>query len=299
VKVTVTFSDGKTITITSHSQSVYMLPWTIETNVANTETFNRDISLALGAILPVGSTNRERIVSDYVGIALATVVMNTIEPQWKLMAAEGKAADALIEIRRKYQVIGADVNPNHDVTFGVYSQRHGGVEENLHAIVRRSLFPKNLTEEAILLYKNGKVRGVDEFSNGSSRYEDLVLSVPWLSQLWKQYPRWPITLLWVHDVSLSDKGMRQFSADMHKLRKDALADEVRKVQRDVAVLNVSYGDWWLVLPDKRMVLWRYESVSGLLGFKQSQISAAECTDYQGVTGGCVGAVISPDGQFIQ
>jgi len=53
------------------------------------------------------------------------------------------------------------------------------------------------------------------------------------------------------------------------------------------------------LPDKRMVLWRYESVSGLLGFNQSQFSANECADYQGVTGGCVGAVVSSEGELVR
>ncbi len=59
--------------------------------------------------------------------------------------------------------------------------------------------------------------------------------------------------------------MQNFAADMHALRNDGLAEEVRRVQQDVALLNVNYGDYWLVLPDCRMVLLRYESVMGLLG----------------------------------
>jgi hypothetical protein len=85
---------------------------------------------------------------------------------------------------------------------------------------------------------------------------------------------------------------------MHTLGKDALVSEVRQVQSQVVVLNVSYGDWWLVLPDRRMILWRYESVMGLLGLKKSELHEHECTDYQGVTGGCVGAVVSADGELI-
>lgn len=38
------------------------------------------------------------------------------------------------------------------------------------------------------------------------------------------------------------------------------------------------GDWWLILPDRRMILWRYESVSGLLGHKKSEFHVDECTD---------------------
>jgi hypothetical protein len=85
---------------------------------------------------------------------------------------------------------------------------------------------------------------------------------------------------------------------MHAIKKDALANEVRQVQSQVAVLNIGYGGWWLVLPDRRMVLWRYESKSGLVGHKASEFHVHECTDYQSVFGGCVGALFSPEGELI-
>jgi len=83
--------------------------------------------------------------------------------------------------------------------------------------------------------------GVDQFLQDASRYEDLALSVPWLSKLRDKYPKWGTSLLWVHDKSLSDKALQNFAADMHALGKDALVNEVRQVQSQVAVLNVSYG----------------------------------------------------------
>lgn len=170
-------------------------------------------------------------------------------------------------------------------------------EENLHLDLKRKDFPQGFAVTALLLDKGGKVSGVDEFLQGAYRYEDLALSVPWLAELRAKYPKWGTTLLWVHDKSLTDKAFNNFAADMHAVGKDGLVNEVRQVQSDVAVLNVSYGDWWLVLPDRRMILWRYESVRGLLGWKQSDFHAHECTDYQGVTGGCVGALFSPDGEL--
>ena len=51
--------------------------------------------------------------------------------------------------------------------------------------------------------------------------------------------KWGTTLLWVHDRSLSDKALKNFAADMHKIGTDALANEVKQVESDVAVLNVS------------------------------------------------------------
>jgi hypothetical protein len=297
--VTITYSDGNTIVVSSHSQSQYMLPWKIERNGNSSETFNKNISAALTRLLPQGATNRERIAGEDFDVALAGIVMKNIQGQWKLLRAEDRDRAAITRIRSAYALVSADVNPYHDVTFGVYSEKNGGEEENLHARVRNPKFPRNLTEEVILLYKEGKVRGVDQFLADGGRYERLVLSVAWLARRWGRYPKWPATLLWVHDSSFSDKAMQNFAADMRRLGKDRLADEVRSVQNDVAVLNISYGDWWLVLPDKRMVLWRYESVSGLLGFKQSQFSPKECADYQGVTGGCVGAVISQEGKVMR
>jgi hypothetical protein len=71
------------------------------------------------------------------------------------------------------------------------------------------------------------------------RCNDLALSVPWLTKLHEKYPKWGTTLLWVHDRSLSDKALKNFAADMHKIGTDALANEVKQVESDVAVLNVS------------------------------------------------------------
>jgi hypothetical protein len=296
VRITLTYADNSSIVVSSVSQSEYMLPWKIIKNGQPAETFDREISSALTKLLPEGATNRERINGDDFALTLASALMANIQEQWKLILAEGKCGDALKQIKKSYALIGADVNSYHDVDFGVYSEKHGGVEENLHADVRKPSFPQGFSETAILLYRDNHVQGVDDFLSRATRYEQLVQAVPWLARFHEKHPKWQTTLLWVHDASLSNKGMRQFTNDMHLLRKDALAEEVRKVQHDVAVLNVSYGDWWLVLPDKRMILWRYESVSGLLGFKQSNFPSRECSDYQGVTGGCVGAIVSPEGE---
>jgi hypothetical protein len=89
--------------------------------------------------------------------------------------------------------------------------------------------------------------------------------------------------------------MSLFAADMNAMGKSVLVDEVRAEQDKIALITIRYGDYWLVLPDKKMVLWRYTSVSGLLNFKSSDFPFRRCSEYNGVTGGCVGAVILPDG----
>jgi len=300
VKVTVLYADGSRAVLSSHSQSEFMLPWRVEVGDTSAETFNKSISVALAALMPKKATNRDRISGDGLDLTLAEAVMRGVENEWNLSNVNAHGSEALGKIGSVYKVLSADINSYHDVTFGVYvkdSTVEG--EQNLHVELTRQDLPPGFAVTAILLYKDGKVLGVDEFLHGISRYEDLVLAVPWLSRLRAEYPKWGTTLLWVHNKSLSDKALQNFAADMHALGKDMLVNEIRQMQSQVAVLNVNYGDWWLVLPDQRMVLWRYVSVMGLLGWKKSDFLARECTDYQGVTGGCVGAVLSPDGELIR
>lgn len=300
VKVTVVFVDGSRTILSSQSQSEFMLPWKIEGTSESGETYNKNISVAVAAMLPRKATNRERISGDGLDLALAWVVMDALKDDWNLSNVKAHAGEALGRIGNAYTILNADINPYHDVTFGVYVNYGKGEEgeENLHLDLKRADFPQGFFVTAVLLYQHGKVVGVDDFLQNAPRFEDLALSVPWLTKLHAKYPKWGTTLLWVHDKSLSDKGLKNFAADMHNIGKDALVNEVKNVQSEVAVLNVSYGDWWLILPDRRMILWRYESVMGLLGWKKSDFHERECADYQGVTGGCVGALFSPDGELI-
>jgi len=161
--------------------------------------------------------------------------------------------------------------------------------------LRQASFPQGFFENAILLYSDGKVSGTEDFLQNANKYEKLVFSVPWLKSLTAKYPGYRIELFWVHDRSFSEKAMRIFAADMDAMGESALADEVRAEQDKIALITIQYGDYWLVLPDERMVLWRYTSVSGLLNFKPSDFRFKRCSDYNSVTGGCVGAVVLPDG----
>jgi len=297
IEITLTRDDGSIISVSSHSQYSFMLPWDISTAGDTLSTFNSKVSSAIAKLMPKKATNRERILDEEFNVELGEAVMKHIEGEWNLLGVEDKAGSALAILRTRYTVKTADINPYHDVAFGTKWNKGKGEEENLHATLQESDFPKNFYDTVILLYKDGQVSGAEEFIRNAGRQEQLVLSVPWLVQVLAKYQRLGISLLWVHDQSFSDKAMQNFAADMHVVGRDDLAEEVRRVRKGVALLSVSYGDYWLVLPDRRMVLWRYESVMGLLGFSPSDFARHECTDYQAVTGGCVGKVVSSNGEL--
>jgi hypothetical protein len=299
VEVAVTFDDGTTLSATSYSQYLFMLPWKVTGISGTVSTYNADISRAVAALMPKKATNRYRIAGEGLASDLAEAVVRHVKNDLELLDAENRASDTLATLRTRYVVESAEINPYHGVVYGLEWKSNQPHEENLHATLRRESFPKGFSEDAILLYKDGKVLGTEDFLQNASKYENLAFSVPWLNGLLSRYPAFGVQLLWVHDRSFSEKAMRNFAADMDILGKDELASEVRAEQNEVALITVNYGDYWLILPDKRMILWRYTSVSGLLNFKSWHLNTRRCSDYATVTGGCVGALIVPDGTLVK
>jgi hypothetical protein len=89
--------------------------------------------------------------------------------------------------------------------------------------------------------------------------------------------------------------MQNFASDMALLGKSSLAREVDSVQDRAALILLDYGSDWIALPDKRMILWRHYLPATFLKWRPSDFDIHRCADYNANGGGCVGAVISPDG----
>jgi hypothetical protein len=296
-KVEVTFEDGSTTTALSASQYLFMLPWKVMRNGEAITTYDANISRAVAALMPNEATNRSRIAGEALDVDLAEAVMHHIEKEWNLLDVENRVGGTLTTLRGTYTVESAEINAYHGVAYGVAWKGNQPHEENLHVVLRQESFPQSFFENAIFLYIDGNVSGTEDFLQNAGKYENLVFSVPWLNHLTAGYPGYRIELLWVHDRSFSEKAMKIFATDMDAVGKGALANEVRAEQDKIALITIDYDDYWLVLPDERMIFWRYSTVSGLLNFKASDFSVQRCAEYSSVTGGCVGAVILPDGTF--
>jgi hypothetical protein len=81
------------------------------------------------------------------------------------------------------------------------------------------------------------------------------------------------------------------------LRKPSLVNEVAAAQNDICLLLVGrkyIEAYWMVLPDKRMVLWRFEDRYALLKWKAKDFAFWKCEDSRS---DCVGAIISPYGKL--
>lgn len=298
LEVTITDKDGKQTTVASDSQYLFMIPWKITREGKTVETYNTHLSYAVANLLPKKFTNGARLTGERLRSDLAEAVMRRIKRDWDSLDAENKAGKYLESLRSKFIIEDVDINPYHNVDYGKEWVKGNPSDINLHATLRRGDFPENFFVSIVLPFKDGRVENVDLFLNTIERYRSLAMSVSWLTEYLKANPKVSIELRFVTDRSFSEKAMRIFADDMKGVGKEALATEVAAVQKDVSLIAVGrdyYQAHWLILPDGRMILWRYRGADALLKWKPDDFTHKDCKDYQGQ---CVGAVISPDGMLV-
>jgi hypothetical protein len=302
VNIQVDFADGTTEFVSSHAQAAFMLPWKVETSNATFETYNASISRALAALMPKKAVNRERIAGEGLTEAIKEAADRALEPELNRLDAMNRAEAALAEVKTRYSIGEAEINSFHHPEYGIAWADGQPHETNLHLELMRGDFPPNVTDAVVLEFRDGKVLNVDQFMSSMSKYEGLALSVEWLSAYLLRHKNVPIRISYVHDLSIGAKAMSVFAADMGAIHRDDLVREVAAHQSEAALLITgrTYAEsYWIVLPVKRMVLWRYNGPSGLLKWKPSDFPTSECADYGVPFGGCVGAAISPDGDLIK
>jgi hypothetical protein len=301
VEVEITEADGSKTIISSDKQPTFMLPWKIEKNGQTFETYNAEISRALTALLPKKFTNRERLSGENFRYILAQSVMWRIKENWNLLEAENKDGDAFSNLKENYEILSAEINPHHGVDFGDEWEKGVSPGRNLHAILRKSDFPKRFAVALKLPFRNGKVENLEIFHDKIDAYRNLIFSVPWLKNHIEN-ANGGIWLRFVTNRSFSEKAMKRFAADMNKIGKNELVAEIEKEQENIALISVGggleyYQSYWLVLPNKKVILWRYRYPL-LLNWSEKDFETKECSDRISAGLKCIGAVIEPDGNII-
>jgi hypothetical protein len=297
--VTVALKDGGRWVCSSDSYYPFMLPWKVNRGHEEETTYNADISRALAALMPQGSVNRNRLSDEELKDWLSDAVMRHIKEQWDLLGVENRAPESFAELRRSFEVQHARINPYRSVDYGYVGKEKGPHEENLLATFRQPSLPPNVAEDVALLCRDGKIEGASELAERIGPYVTLALSVPWLNEYRANHPAQKMYIRFVHDRSFSDKAMQNFTADMKQLGKESLADEVARVQDKVALVFLDYGSDWIVLPDKRMILWRHYLPASFLKWTQADFTFKRCVEYNANNGGCVGMIVSADGVLQQ
>jgi hypothetical protein len=293
------YDDGSKVTASTHSYYVFMIPWLVDGQGG--ATYNAEISRAVAALLPKNAVNKDRLGGDGLTTKLTEALMSSIETEWNLKGGEELVGGALAQLRQKYEVVNTEITPYHHPEYGTATYKHEPEESNLHATLRKPEFPKNVVDEVVLREDHGEVTGVDDFLKYGERYERLALSVPWLNEYIKKYPKAFFRISYVHDASFGNKALRTFTADMKLRERPDLIRKVTAQQKEIALLmvGIEYSEsYWLVFPDKHLMLWRYEGRSGLLKWTTSDFGEGECADYRVNNGGCSGREVSAAGELI-
>lgn len=294
----VTFEDGAKLNAGTHSYYPFMLPWSV--GAQGEQTYNADISRAVANLLGKKSANKNRLGGSTLAYELLETAKRSVEREWNLLGSEDRAGDALAVLRTRYEVVASEINPYHHREYGTATYKGEPEQVNLHATLRKSSFPPSVSVALVLQQVQGKVQGIERFLASAEKYEDLVMSVPWLSRYIKDHPRIAVRISYVQDRSFGDKALRTFTEDMKFRDRPDLIEQVRAQQDDIALMivgNTYTETYWILFPDKQMLLWSFEGPSGLLKWTAADFSAGECADYKTNYGGCSGREITPEGEL--
>ena len=299
--IEITESDGNKIVVGSDAQPSFMLPWEIVRNGKTIQTYNANISHTLVALLPKKFANKDRLSGEDLRRVLAESVMREIKDDWELLESENKAGNTLNVLKETYKIVSSEINPYHGVDFGLEWGKDKPTETNLNLILRKDNFPKSFAIQLKLPIQNEKVETLDNFQNKINQYQDLVFSISWLKN-YIESGKINVELRFIKNRSFSEKAMKKFADDMNKIGKSELVSEVKKEQENIALIGVGggleyYQSFWLVMPSKKVILWRYRYPM-LLDWNEKDFQANECTDDIAAGLKCVGAVISLNGNII-
>lgn len=298
VRIKIQFGDGKTWTAETRNQASFMLPWTVQRDGESFKTFNADIPKAVATLLPKGSMNRERLAGAGLEELIVRALEPTIKKQWQEIGAEDQAGRALAALRQHYAIRRSEVSDHISLSFGPDSYDSSSKQTNLQADVRRQSFPTNLVVATVFPIENGNAVGLDAFLRGGQKYEQIVLSNPWLMSSLKKHSDLGAWLMYVKDSSMSDKALRIFSSDMHDLGRDDLAREVSQRLSEVALLNY-YGNYLILFPDHHAIIWRWGKYRDLFSWPAATLKTERCERYPTVTEGCVAAQVDPSGRLLR
>lgn len=301
IEINITEIDGTNSTVRSNAQPLFMLPWEVVRGNKVVKTYNANIAKALVALVPKKFTNRERLTGEGLRSELAKNVMDFIEDNWEILEVQNKAGNTFAELQKDYKIVSAEINSNHDFDFGDEWEKDKILEKNIHFLLRKDDFPTSFSIRLKLTTQKDKVENLESFQNKINKYHELIFSVPWLKNFIENGKR-NIELRFIKNRSFSEKAMKKFADDMNKIGKKDLIAEVEAQKENTVLIGVGggleyYQSFWLVLPSKNIILWRYRYPI-LLNWKEEDFEKGECTDKIAAGLKCIGAVISPEGKII-
>lgn len=173
-------------------------------------------------------------------------------------------------------------------------QRKGKAKEEIwEGVLQSSSLPPNVSLEVTLPVEGDRFAVPEGLAERIERVAALPLSVPWFKAFVEQHPGIEVILYFDTDRSLPPLWLRMFTDSMNQGNEEqkALGAEVARSAAAVSFLRVRGGEdrWsrWIVLPDRRMILWEYHG-DGVLEGRVPACVQVPCR---------VGLLVPPEGRF--
>ncbi len=259
------------------------IPWQIYKNGRKTTTYNAHISHAISNLMPEKSANKRRLIGEDLRGELATALMDEIGDKWNLLQVEEQTPETLKQLRKSFEIKTAylcDIN-NGDKLFT--------------ATLWKKNFPKNFLILLEFPYKNGMFENIAVFKQKIPYYTNQVFSVIWLKNYILTHPEEDFYLNFDTNYSFGESLRSEFYEEINSQQKQKMIEDVKKNQDNISSIRVgkNLSSEWLILPNKKMILHRYNYFNSLMKWQVKDFNSFDCSYKK-----CVGAVISANENII-
>ncbi|MHA6204911.1 hypothetical protein ACXU4B_10835 [Dyella soli] len=281
IDIQVTLGDGTTLSAQSDSHQYLMLPWT---NANGDRTYSAAITRALDKLLPKAATNKELLEGKFDGYDLEWILVTGLAPELARLRSEEEAPDAV-------RLLDANFNVKR-VAYVSDKQRY------VEADLQLPQGPPNLLLTARLPLAGKSIANEADIARARQQLQ-LAQSSPVLVARMQSLPR---TAFHIQDgadtIWLDQATARQFVQQMQDMKKlPELATQPALMQGAVMVAEGNPAAFWIVLADRRTVLWKQTSYepTPTVGTSCPPVPLGDgaSSEYQD---GCLGKVYGTDGQ---
>ncbi|MHC4284482.1 MAG: hypothetical protein ACYSWZ_16145 [Planctomycetota bacterium] len=240
----------------SDNQHAFMIPWRITRQGKIERTYSAEISRAVYSLLPrdFPETGKKRICGSKLRWEMARFILfSEIKVEWDKLGVEHKIGKAIAPVKDKYILKTSKIASISSIDLDF--------DDGWHATLSDPNLPSNVCIGLFVPLQDEKLGSLKPFLEKSNYYVDLTLSVPWFEKYVKEHPEVTVEIRFVEDCSMSKKAGKSLLDDMEGNNKVSLANKIKPLLKDSCFLEIDEGQGrfsrWVVLPDRRMVLWHY------------------------------------------
>ncbi|MCW5965735.1 MAG: hypothetical protein KIT83_16980 [Bryobacterales bacterium] len=312
VAVDLRFTNGQVWKVSSDQQYPLMLPWQLLSEEGPKSTFNGRVPMAVLKLLPDGVLNSQRLTTEsFLRQYIRRAVVPHVEEEWMKFLRD-EPSSPLAFLHGSYQILKAAISAQPAYNRAPDEPRYRSFSGWVR--LRRADDPRapEIDADGLRFSANEVANPVDVLSR-IHQYDLLFQEVPWLREAaqtdfdlgatihvrnptpsyfpMREFPVMP-------PVSITEPEMVMLVKDLIALRKESLLEGIERSREQVVLLTTRDRTWWLILPDKRVVLWKFIEGANLIRWTPEQIPYSRCSPPEHKNLRCVGAVIHPNGELV-